>query len=782
MTKLFLVLTILIFINDTVWSNSLSDSLEYRLELSTTPQEKLILLKQFTYDLESTSDDEVFERFATRYLALSKEVKDTSHIAEAHYSIAVNHFLNNRLEEAAQYWETAATYYKTVDQINSSLQSRSKAGTMYNNAGDYEKAKNIYAQIIQEAESIDSLVPSLALANLHMGSMYFYRRLLDSAEVYYQASTQLYEQLNDTTNLLRPLTNLAGVYFMRGQFDSTFQLMHRVRVFREIEGDKQNLIVLYNNLSMAYKEASRLDSALYYAIAAYEMGNEERYASMKSRAFVQISSIYGLTEDYEAALKFANLAIEENGEEFLDGKVYGYLMRGEALSSLDSLSEAIESFTKGLELIEEKDIGVAYMSETQSSLAAVLLKNGDKGKAKQILLRLLDDPSINPVIVNKSNSLMATISWIEGDAKQTIAYGSEAFDRFNDNADYINGSELALTLSEAHDKNQDYQKALYYSRQHKMMSDSLNNIEAVKQLTRRSKDFEFELERQEIAANQAKKEALLHAETRQSRILAGGVGIIALLGMGFFWNAKRQNKIIARKNGELEELNSIKDQIFTIIGHDLRKPALAFNGLSRKVNYLLKKNDYEGLDKLGEQIETNGSSLQKIIDNLLNWALAQRSVVPYDPEVVNLSALTQDLILSIKPKLRDKNISLDNKIDSSQEVWSDKTSLYTVLLNILDNATKYTQDGGLIKIDAQTVDNQLKITVQDSGEGMTKEQINQLFLIAKDKSKKGTHGEKGTGLGMHVANELIKINKGFIQVTSDLGVGSQFDIYLPKVA
>ena len=232
MTKLFLVLTILISINHSVWSSSLSDSLENRLELSKTPQEKLNLLKQFTYDLEASTDDEIFERFATRYMELSKELQDTSHIAEAHYSIAVNHFLNNRLEDAAQYWETAATYYKIADQINSSLQSRSKAGTMYNNAGDYEKAKNIYAQIIQEAESIDSLVPSLALANLHMGSMYFYRRLLDSAEVYYQASTQLYEQLNDTTNLLRPLANLAAVYFMRGQFDSTLELMHRVRVFR----------------------------------------------------------------------------------------------------------------------------------------------------------------------------------------------------------------------------------------------------------------------------------------------------------------------------------------------------------------------------------------------------------------------------------------------------------------------------------------------------------------------------------------------------------------------
>ena len=105
--------------------------------------------------------------------------------------------------------------------------------------------------------------------------------------------------------------------------------------------------------------------------------------------------------------------------------------------------------------------------------------------------------------------------------------------------------------------------------------------------------------------------------------------------------------------------------------------------------------------------------------------------------------------------------------------------LYTVLLNLIDNAIKYTYEGGEIILDAQEANGQFVITVQDTGQGMSEQQMNKLFNLSKDKSIKGTRGEKGTGLGLHIANELVKINKGNIEVTSQLGQGSRFDIVLP---
>ena len=157
-------------------------------------------------------------------------------------------------------------------------------------------------------------------------------------------------------------------------------------------------------------------------------------------------------------------------------------------------------------------------------------------------------------------------------------------------------------------------------------------------------------------------------------------------------------------------------------------------------------------------------------------------MVPYDPEIVSLKELSDDLIGTVSSRLDAKNISFTNKMRADQEVWSDKSALSTVLLNLIDNAIKFTHDGGEIILAAEDVQNQLKITVKDSGKGMSQDTLQNLFLLSKDKSKKGTHGERGTGLGLHIALELVKLNKGIINVSSQIGKGSTFDIILPSVA
>ena len=252
-----------------------------------------------------------------------------------------------------------------------------------------------------------------------------------------------------------------------------------------------------------------------------------------------------------------------------------------------------------------------------------------------------------------------------------------------------------------------------------LTKDKLLNESKIREVTKMELTTNFEHQKRIDSLANAQSIALLEKDkevlTANNRIIAlglGGASLIAILTMFGFFRLRKQNRIISEQKSTLEELNLIKDQIFAIIGHDLRKPALAFNGISKKVNYLLQKKDFESLDKLGAQIEANGFSLQKIIDNLLNWALAQRSVVPYNPEVVDLSELADDLYQSVMPRLSEKGISFISKIEGSKEVWSDKNSLYTLLLNLIDNAIKYTPDNGEVIIDAIEMDDRLKISVQ----------------------------------------------------------------------
>ena len=95
-------------------------------------------------------------------------------------------------------------------------------------------------------------------------------------------------------------------------------------------------------------------------------------------------------------------------------------------------------------------------------------------------------------------------------------------------------------------------------------------------------------------------------------------------------------------NQQLEQLNRTKDRIFSIIGHDLRKPAIAFRGITQKVNYLLKKKDYETLERLGNEIEKDALSLNQLTDNLLSWALTQKDVMPYNPKAIEVAPLVEE--------------------------------------------------------------------------------------------------------------------------------------------
>ena len=374
-----------------------------------------------------------------------------------------------------------------------------------------------------------------------------------------------------------------------------------------------------------------------------------------------------------------------------------------------------------------------------------------------------------------------------GDFQKSITYCTTA-KKFYEKGEYIWMNKGSCEcLYKAYEGNKNYEKAFEYAQEFQVLSDSMWSEEKTKELTTAKLNFEFEKEKEIIALEQAKEETALKAQTQQSRIIAGAVGLLAALGFGFFWNARRKNKVIASQNAaisqqnkQLEQLNTTKDRIFAIIGHDLRKPAIAFRGITKKVNYLLKKEDYKTLNSLGEEIERDALALNKLTDNLLNWALVQRDVLPHDPKEIYLAPVAEEISSIFAGVAKDKNIELSCEVPDDLQVYADANALRTVVRNLLDNALKYTPSGGRVIIEAIEENGETKISVSDSGVGMPAEKIKDIFLLKKEKSEQGTAGEKGTGLGMHLVNELVNLNKGKIKVLSQLNEGTTFELLLPS--
>jgi signal transduction histidine kinase len=237
-----------------------------------------------------------------------------------------------------------------------------------------------------------------------------------------------------------------------------------------------------------------------------------------------------------------------------------------------------------------------------------------------------------------------------------------------------------------------------------------------------------------------------------------------------------------KREKELIELNANKDRLFTIIAHDLRKPVLSFRGIGKKINYLIIKDDQERLKSFGQTIGKAAFSLNSLLDNLLNWAAQQQNLLPSNPGVQDLLAITDEIHREMAIMAAEKEIDLQFSIPAHTMVYVDPNGLLTIIRNLINNAIKFTARGGAVRFSASTLEDRVTLTVSDDGIGIASEELPNLFELSETISHRGTEGEKGTGLGLHLVRELVKINQGTISVESTQAQGSVFSVVFPKQA
>lgn len=242
-----------------------------------------------------------------------------------------------------------------------------------------------------------------------------------------------------------------------------------------------------------------------------------------------------------------------------------------------------------------------------------------------------------------------------------------------------------------------------------------------------------------------------------------------------------QLKLIEEQANSLKDLIVTRDRLFAIISHDLRKPALAFRGISKKVNFLIQNKEFEVLNQLGNEMEKSAFSLNALLDNLLNWALQQRDVLHLRPSRVHIAMVLEEVIDLLSRFATEKSIAVKVDIPTDTLAYIDPDAFSTVIRNLLDNAIKYTPPNGNITLQARTTGQEVIISIKDTGVGMSPDQLENLFKLEKGKSTEGTNQEKGTGLGLSLVRDLVKMSKGTLKVSSIPQVGSEFIISLPII-
>jgi two-component system, sensor histidine kinase and response regulator len=244
-------------------------------------------------------------------------------------------------------------------------------------------------------------------------------------------------------------------------------------------------------------------------------------------------------------------------------------------------------------------------------------------------------------------------------------------------------------------------------------------------------------------------------------------------------DSKNKTDALALSEKQLRELNVTKDRFFSIIAHDLMDPFNALFGFSDILIEALKTKEYDNCLMHAETIRQSAERILNLLQNLLLWSRAQSGRIKFNPSTVKIKDLVNEIISVLQPSVQIKNLALEINIDNYLEAVIDNNIVTTVVRNLIMNAIKFTEIGGIITINAHISDNELTMSISDTGTGIHESLIDDLFRLDIKKTARGTDDETGTGMGLIISKEFVEIHKGRIWVNSEYGKGSTFSFAVP---
>ena len=233
--------------------------------------------------------------------------------------------------------------------------------------------------------------------------------------------------------------------------------------------------------------------------------------------------------------------------------------------------------------------------------------------------------------------------------------------------------------------------------------------------------------------------------------------------------------LIKRRKREMEEVARAKDRYYTILSHDLRNPMMA---QQQVLQMLYKTTQQETQASIGKLLSSNNTQLE-LLGNLQELAMLQLGKRKLQPIRLDLGALVSDTVATMRGTSELKDITITTQVQRTL-VSADRETVRTVLRNLLSNAIKFSHQGGTIEVG--TLSN--SFFVRDYGVGMSKERVKALLAVTQSSrqilSELGTSGEHGTGIGLPLCLELVKLNHGQLNIESEPDKGTTITVTLPN--
>jgi len=517
------------------------------------------------------------------------------------------------------------------------------------------------------------------------------------------------------------------------------------KIFYELN-EKERLLGAYNNMTSMFRMMPDFDNAAYYARKTQELAIEmNNYTGMLNAQLTLGEALYHEKYNQEALdyyldLYQRSLHIEDSLNLAPHASALAGFHCGLNYAHLKQYQEAIPYFQKRI-LYDKAQGFINTVAVTYINIAYVYSLMHNVDSAEYYINKAMD----YPIIYHSTFSL----------------YGVKA------KIDSLKG---------------DYRSALANFQKFHHIKDSISKAGASTEMARIKLWHEFD--QKEVEKRILQKE--YHKQRKLSTTLAIAlVAIAALLALVVFFYRKirenngelnKKNHIITEKNGELEELHTVKDKLFSVVAHDLRSPMASLMSILKltHMNVLDAETQAQMLNDVSKRVD----DVYGLLDNLLRWAKSQMQGMVISPVYFDVQNEIHAVMDGLQEIAAAKMVALNNRV-RNHEIFTDRDMFSVVVRNLATNALKYTSAGGEVTIDSELTDDMLVVSVKDTGTGMPQEIQNKLFKLSETESRRGTNNESGTGLGLVLCADLVKANGGRIWFNSEQGEGSTFFFSIP---
>ncbi|MBX2845386.1 MAG: tetratricopeptide repeat-containing sensor histidine kinase [Saprospiraceae bacterium] len=546
----------------------------------------------------------------------------------------------------------------------------------------------------------------------------------------YEEGVSYSKQTGDSTMLLKLTSAYADFLFTEeNNTQASLKYLERAREMNQRIGDEIEEGYILSAMGRVSAEIGDLDIAVGYLKEATEIFTDPTLKLGAHVSVVEFLKEQGKIEEAVDELKTAQPFYEASIDKILKSDYQR--VNGLVLAAQGKLDEAIAAFRL------EKDL---YFPDEHNDGSRELAL----GKA-----------------FAKKNQLNTAILWFQKSIDTGKAY--------SENGEMY--SEAHLLMAETYNQLGNHEAAYSSLVEHRKVESEINESKEKALLNELVTKYETEKKEAENQLIKAKNARLQNRNVLFLALIFATLLFATVLGY-LINQLGHQKKQLQRSYERLDQANSTKDQLFQILGHDLKRPAIAFQNMGKTLKYLVKKNQVEDLNEYASHIEEESLQLSNTVDNLLNWSLTQTE--GFEPQVSSflLEPFIDEVIAELNNQISTKQLNVRKELTVT-EVRSDRNVLKIVLRNLLHNAMKFTPEGGNITIFSTLGDEQSwNLGVKDTGIGFCPALRAKIMEGGSQVTTVGTAGEAGNGMGLHLVRELAATLDGALNIQDNTPKGA----------